>query len=112
MRWPFSQQKERRAPPPPEAESLPADALERLGTLERSFAQLQLEWSDTLDKIQRWAGRMAARERQRIHRDLEAAGSREDGPGDTNGLEAGVQSPHDRKAALRARAAQIRRIGT
>ena len=102
-------------PPPPsartEADDLPLTALQRLQQLEADFAQLRLEWSDTLDRIQRWAGRMAARERQRIHRDLDQLGGDSASPeaaGEPNGNGGGVDPRQSLKAQLRARAAQMR----
>jgi hypothetical protein len=75
------------------------------------MVQLRLEWSETLDKIARWAGRQAARDRQRMIREMDDAEAAEDAPGETNGSGVAGDPRHSAKAALRARLAQNRRIG-
>lgn len=69
--WPFNRREKASVTPPPGHE-------ERLGALERRNAELaadlallRREWADTLDKLQTWFGRQAARKRQQLHRDLE-----------------------------------------
>jgi len=109
MNWPWSAPQPAVPPPPSPVEELPEPAQERLARLEAQFSQMQLEWADTLDKITRWAGKMAARERQRLHRDLAAAESAQEAPGDTNGEGGDQIPPQNRKAALRSFLAQKRR---
>jgi hypothetical protein len=107
-------------PPPAAAETAPPATLhalaERIVALEAQNTQLQLAWSETLDKIGRWASKQAARERRRVDRDLDLlAGDdgpiAQDGAGDANGGEPTMPTvPTDRaaqKAQLRARAATL-----
>jgi hypothetical protein len=84
--------------------------LERLQRLETAFLSLQADWDETLDKISRHFARSSARQRQRLHRDMESLETHEDAPGETNGEAASQVSHHDRKAALRA-ALNARRLG-
>jgi hypothetical protein len=110
--WPWSPVKPAAAAPPSSA--LSESEAQRLERLEAQFSQLQLQWTDTLDRIQRWAGRMAARERQRVHRDLEQLNgdeSSQEPAGDTITAQAGIDPRQQHKAALRARALQIQRRG-
>lgn len=100
--WPFDPPKPETPPPPPEADELSESDHERLGRLEREFLQLQTEWADTLDKIGRHFARAAARDRQRLHRDLSSLETPEDAPGPTNGESQGSGQASDAKARLRA----------
>ena len=90
----------------------------RAGDLEARVSQLtaqvqglQLEWSETLDKLSRWASRQSARDRRRVAIDLDglagdAQEAHEDAPGATNGGGPTSGSLPDRtalKAALRRR---------
>jgi hypothetical protein len=68
-------------PPNPALEALQAHAhlVGRVDTLERELtalrgaeAQLQLDWASTLDKLNRWTAREAARQRRRAERELDA----------------------------------------
>lgn len=84
----------------------------KVSQLEGELAGIRLEWAEVLDKINRWASRQAARERQRAVRELgnlaEAPETHEDAPGPTNGGESGSMADRaSAKAQLRARAAQI-----
>jgi len=79
--------------------------------LATELASLRLEWAEVLDKINRWASRQAARERQRAVRELSAMSddqeTLQEAQGPTN--DAGMGSQADRatiKAQLRARARQ------
>lgn len=108
--WPFQTPKPSQPPPPAPEEGTAEELRERLARLEREFLQLQTEWADTLDKIGRHFAKAAARDRQRLHRDIGALEAHEDAPQPTNGEGAGGDSPHDRKAALRA-AVNARRLG-
>ena len=102
--WPFAS-KSRVIPsvtPPPGLE-------ERCGALERRNAELaadlallRREWADTLDKLQTWFGRQAARKRQQLHRDLETAEEKAQDPvRDTNGGGAMTKADLRRIAAQR-----------
>jgi hypothetical protein len=90
----------------------PPGSLEaRVSHLTAELAALRLEWSETLDKLGRWASRQSARDRRRVDRDLDALGSddpstHEDAPGATiaGGADSGSLSDRSAlKAALRRR---------
>jgi hypothetical protein len=92
---------------PPTAE--PGTLAARVSHLESELSTLRLEWSETLDKLGRWASRQSARDRRRVDRDLDQlAGdspeTHEDAPQAANGVPADNGSLIDRvsrKAALR-----------
>lgn len=111
--WPWNRQQTPSEPPAAAAAPPPAPldgSLEaRLSQLTAELAGLRLEWSETLDKLGRWASRQAARDRRRVDRDLdqlsEGSESHEDTPGDTNGGGPGVveaQTSRGGRAALKA----------
>lgn len=108
--WPFEPAKSRPAKREPEPESPPESLLERLERLERLMAAMQQDWGDTLDRISRHFSRVAARERQRLHRDIDSLQTSEDAPGPTNGEPGGVHPIGGGKAALRA-AVNAKRLG-
>jgi len=101
--WPFDAAKGGRGPPADDEDGPPPALLDRVTRLEREFLALQTEWADTLDKIGRHFARSAARDRQRLHRDLTALENpSQDAPGDTISPE-GISHPApDAKARLRA----------
>lgn len=112
MKMPWSARPDPPASPPPESEQLPESALERLSRLEAAFVSLQADWDETLDKISRHFARSSARQRQRLHKDMETVAegmTAQDDPGATNGEGADTQVPPDRKKALRAAWAHRRR---
>lgn len=61
-------------PPAPaiEAEPLPPSERELLDEVVREMGQMRIEWAETLDKINRWASRQAARQRKEINQNLDA----------------------------------------
>lgn len=101
--WPFDRHQKPTVTQPPGHE-------ERLGALERRNAELaadlallRREWADTLDKLQTWFGRQAARKRQQLHRDLEGLPETSPEPaGATNGVQA-VSKAELRKIAASRR---------
>jgi hypothetical protein len=72
-----------------------------LAELQREFVQLKLEWADTLDFIQHWAGRQAKRDAKAIKQQLGNPPDAQQGPTDSS------SAPLD-KSELRRRAAQLR----
>lgn len=98
-KWPWNRQQTPSEPPAPPLE-------QRVAALETALPALQLQWQETLDKLGRWSGRQAARERARVNRDLDQLGegpeTLEDAPGDTNGGGPGVQVPTTIRAAQKA----------
>jgi hypothetical protein len=78
-----------------------------LAELQRDFMQLRLEWADTLDFIQHWAGRQAKRDAKAIKQQLGTPPDAQQGTSETAGPHA---VPLD-KSELRRRAAQLRVAG-
>jgi hypothetical protein len=109
--WPFDAPKGARGARGEPAESADLPLSDRLTRLEREFLALQTEWADTLDKIGRHFARSAARDRQRLHRDLSSLENpAENALGTTNDGQAIPDHGHDAKARLRA-AVNARRLG-
>lgn len=101
--WPFKAKQTASVTASPELETLIRDLVHRIDNLESKNRTIHQEWADTLDKLQTWFGREAARRRQRVHRALE--GEPEGAPeavGAMNG------APVVDKAELRRIAAQRR----
>jgi len=103
--WPFNRPKTPSVTPSAGEDTRIRDLLERVEQLESKNRTIHQEWADTLDKLQTWFGREAARRRQRVHRALE-------GEPETHEVDAGAPNgaPVVDKAALRRIAAQ-RRFG-
>ena len=107
--WPFDRLKTVAKPPEPSLEHR-LDAIERaLAAHSADTSLLRREWADTLDKLQTWFGREAARKRKQLHTALENV---------QETAEVDPQAPNGHgvvdKAALRRIAAQRltgRRIG-
>lgn len=102
--WPFTRQN-RQQPDEIPAEEAPPGLTERVERLEYELQQLRLEWADTMDKINRWAARQAARDRHALQRLAEAGSEGGEGSGSTpapNGALNGAQTREQQKAALRA----------
>lgn len=82
------------------------DLAARLTALERQSAELvdmRLQWTEVLDKLQRWTNRQNARDAARLKSELgKLSETSEDAPGDTISPPAGGNT-HDLKNALRAR---------
>lgn len=72
MKWLKRLLNGRQRPEPAPAEALAPSALEQLAQLQRDVQAIRFEWADTLDKINRWASRQAARQRLDTHRALES----------------------------------------
>ena len=86
---------------------------DRLSAIERRLTELaadnagtRREWADTLDKLQTWFGREAARKRQQLHRSLEAP---QETPPEAPGAQ--IATPGMSKADLRRIAASRRLNG-
>jgi hypothetical protein len=104
----------------PPSETLPPAVAQpiaaRLTDLEAQVSQLQLAWSETLDKLTAWGNRQAARERRRADRALDQLGgdpsngaeTHEDALGATNGADLTTGSLVDRAARKAALRAQLR----
>jgi hypothetical protein len=75
-----------------------------LAQLQAEFAQLRLEWADTLDFIQHWAGRQAKRDAKAIKQKLG------DPAPDSEPVAHNPVTPMD-KSELRRRALQLRQNG-
>lgn len=94
--------------PPPQApdNGAIADLGARLAALEKTYGELvdiRLQWTEVLDKLQRWTNRQNARDARRLQTELGTlADSTEDAPGPTIPQGAGVD-PHQLKNALRQR---------
>jgi hypothetical protein len=83
---------------------LQPDEVQTVRQLTAEFAQIRLEWADTLDFIQHWAGRQAKRDAKvlkQLQREPE-----EPPPSQTNGEGHGLA-----KSQLRALAASRRIVG-
>lgn len=109
--WPFKRSKiptVTSAPSEGELSELSKLAL-RVEEMRAENAALRREWADTLDKLQTWFGRQAARKRQQLHRSLEQEAAENDA-GDTNTPPPGVGGPALTKADLRRLAASRRVI--
>lgn len=81
----------------PEPEPLSASDREVLDALVAEVKQLRIEWAETLDKVNRWASRQAARQRKELHANLDAAMA------DEPAAAALPSQPADVKAELRRR---------
>lgn len=102
--WPFNR-------PQKPSETSPPGLEDRLHAVERSLAELRAdvsllrrEWADTLDKLQTWFGREAARKRAQLHKQLEL----EPQPAAQEPVGAAIDSQAERaslKAALRRKVA-------
>ncbi len=82
------------------------------------FAHLKLEWAETLDLIQRWAGRQAKRDATDARRRLAESGNESVGPAhesaraiaETPGTgQASRSASHSVKSALRTRSLEMLR---
>lgn len=85
--WPFKRQQTPSVTPAPAVDPAVESLERRVRTLEGDLAAVRREWADTLDKLQTWFGRQAARKRQQLHRDLEAQETASEAAGPTNGHE-------------------------
>lgn len=72
-----------------------------LAQLQADFAQLRLEWSDTLDFMQHWAGRQAKRDQKALKTKLSD-------PSPEHESVSGPVTPMLDKSELRRRALQLR----
>lgn len=104
--WPFKVQKSATVTPTVTAPTPDAELLQRLDAMESKLKTIHQEWADTLDRLQTWFGREAARRRQRVHRALEGE---PDAAPETAGATNGAQPMT--KAELRKIAAQKRFSG-
>jgi hypothetical protein len=100
------------APTAPQEPSEPLAA--QLSHLTADVAALRLEWSEVLDKLNRWAKRQTARDRRQVHGQLDELGQEgpeiaEDAPGATNGHHPAPGSPEARMAAKAALRSRVRR---
>lgn len=103
--WPWKRQQTPSAQQDPALEDHIRAVARDLGELRAEVNLLRREWTDTLDKLQSWFGREAARKRAQLHKQLELTPDAAQVPvGDTNG------APAVDKAQLRRIAAQ-RRFG-
>lgn len=77
-------------------------------TLRTRIAALELEWSETLDKIQRWTARQNALKRKAAGRALEEGAGSDANQGEIVAPEGSQAPPHglSRKGQLRQLAAQ------
>lgn len=96
-----------RPEPGPTPEAPPPEPLEaQLVTLRTRIAALELEWSETLDKIQRWTARQNALKRKATARALDEGPSPEAGGAEFVVPEGSQGHPLSRKQQLRQLAQQ------
>lgn len=116
MPWYAPWNKQSPTPQPPPTPTAPASEwpnplAAQLSQLTADVSALRLEWSEVLDKLNRWTKRQSARDRREVSAGLELLGENgpemaEDGPGATNGHDPAPGTPEARmvaKAALRSR---------
>lgn len=80
------------------------DLVSRVEVLERRFTNLQLEWTEVLDKVLHRLQRQAKRDRDAV---ASAAGASDSSNGDRAGVDVPLH-PGTRKDALRARLRGLR----
>lgn len=100
--WPFKSQQTPSTPQQPALEDQVRALSRELAEQRADLQLLRREWADTLDKLQSWFGREAARKRQQLHKQLETPETAPEVAGSTNG-----HQPIS-KAELRRIAAQRR----
>jgi hypothetical protein len=86
----------------------------QLSQLTADLSALRLEWSEVLDKLNRWTKRQSARDRREVNSGLAHLGEdgpemAEDAPGATNGHDPAPGSPEARLAAKAALRSRLRR---
>lgn len=86
---------------------LPDDIRQAMMQLRGEWADMQLHWSEVLDKLQAWAQRQSARDRKHANRSLDRLSQEEEAPAAPS-PDIAPQSPVDVKAELRRRVAAMR----